>query len=90
MYKMVGYADKHIANSLKQKGAKLVGSATFFVEGKEGPLIAGERERAELWAKTILNQVNRERGESETLQKTDLKVAKPKYWGNRNDNNFLY
>jgi flavodoxin len=51
-----GYAAKRIANQLQQSGAELVVSPEgFFVEGKEGPLKAGERERAAEWAKLIVS-----------------------------------
>jgi flavodoxin len=51
-----GYAAQRIARQLKQSGAELVVPPEgFFVEGKEGPLKAGERERAAEWAKHIKN-----------------------------------
>ncbi len=47
-----GYAAGRIAENLKARGAYLVASpAAFFVKGKEGPLKAGEVERASVWAK---------------------------------------
>ena len=46
-----GYADKFITEALQQKGAELVApSIGFFVKGQEGPLKAGELERASAWA----------------------------------------
>jgi len=50
-----GYAAKVIASKLSQSGGDLlVPPEGFFVEGKEGPLKAGELERAAGWAKQIL------------------------------------
>ena len=52
---MGGYAAKPIADSLKQSGGELIMPPEgFFVEGKEGPLKAGELERAADWAKHIV------------------------------------
>jgi flavodoxin len=46
------YAAGTIANRLKKKGGKLVGSPEgFLVAGMEGPLVAGELERAVNWAR---------------------------------------
>jgi flavodoxin len=54
---MGGYAAKRIAKLLTRSGAQLiVPPEGFFVEGKEGPLKSGERERAADWAKQIANQ----------------------------------
>jgi flavodoxin len=50
-----GYAAKTIASRLSKSGGDLlVPPEGFFVEGKEGPLKAGELERAAGWAKQIL------------------------------------
>jgi len=49
-----GTAAPKIAQSLKKKGGKQVGTAEgFFVDGGEGPLKEGEAERAAAWAKGI-------------------------------------
>jgi flavodoxin len=49
------YAAGRIADQLKKKGGELVGSSEgFYVEGMEGPLVQGELERAQNWAKRIL------------------------------------
>jgi flavodoxin I len=54
MVKLFGYAAGKIASSLKSKGAKLVAEPEgFFVDGKEGPLKAGELERAAAWGKGL-------------------------------------
>lgn len=53
---LIGYADKHIAKSLKKNGAKVVGSETFFVLDKEGPLKDGELERSGRWATELVNK----------------------------------
>jgi flavodoxin len=50
-----GYAAKPIADRLEKKGGKLiVPPEGFFVEGTEGPLQAGELERAADWARQIV------------------------------------
>jgi flavodoxin len=49
------YAARPIANQLRKKGGKLVGSPEgFFVEGMKGPLVEGELERAVNWARQII------------------------------------
>ena len=49
-----GYAADKIANDLASHGVTLiVAPEGFFVEGKKGPLEAGELERAAAWAKGI-------------------------------------
>lgn len=54
MTKIFGYAAGRIASSLKKKGANLlVDPEGFFVEGTEGPLRAGELERAAAWGKGL-------------------------------------
>jgi hypothetical protein len=50
-----GYAAKRIADQLKKAGGNLiVPSEGFYVEDTEGPLKAGELERAAAWAKDLL------------------------------------
>ena len=50
-----GYAAKGIAARLKKSGGELVVPPEgFLVKGMEGPLLAGELERAAGWAKQIL------------------------------------
>ena len=50
-----GAASRGIAKQLKQRGARLVVQpASFLVEGREGPLVEGEIERARVWARDIL------------------------------------
>ncbi len=49
-----GYADKPISEALKKGGADLIApSMGFFVTGQEGPLKAGELERAAAWGRSI-------------------------------------
>lgn len=49
-----GYAANRIADTLREKGYEvLVPNGDFEVEGAEGPLKAGEVERAEAWLKQI-------------------------------------
>lgn len=46
-----GSAAKGIAKRLEQKGARLVATpGSFFVKGKDGPLVEGELGRAASWA----------------------------------------
>ena len=53
--RIFGYAAKPIGNGLKRKGGELVlPPEGFYVEGTEGPLVEGEVERAEDWARQIL------------------------------------
>ena len=52
--KVFGYAAGKIAESMKTLGATLVTEPEgFIVEGKEGPLVEGELERAAAWAKNL-------------------------------------
>lgn len=53
--RIFGYAAKPIANRLKRKGGELfLPPEGFYVQGMEGPLVEGELERAEAWARQIL------------------------------------
>ena len=55
LVKLLGYAAKPIAKRLKKKGGELIITPEgFFVKGTEGPLKEGELERAENWAKQII------------------------------------
>lgn len=55
MVRLFGYAAKPIAERLKKKGGDLaLPPEGFLVEGTEGPLKAGELERAAEWAKPIV------------------------------------
>jgi len=55
MVKIFGYAAKPIANRLQKKaGALIAPPEGFIVNGKEGPLKEGERERAAAWAKHLI------------------------------------
>lgn len=52
-----GYAAKPIADKLQKKGGDLaVAPEGFYVAGTEGPLLEGELERAEAWAKGMVEQ----------------------------------
>lgn len=56
LVKTGGYAAKRIAAQLKKVGGKLiVPPEGFYVEDTEGPLKAGEIERAAEWAKSIVD-----------------------------------
>ncbi len=49
-----GYAAGRIARSLKKKGGELLLPVEgFLVEGMRGPLVQGELERAEAWARKL-------------------------------------
>ncbi|MFA5134886.1 MAG: flavodoxin domain-containing protein [Patescibacteria group bacterium] len=48
-----GYAAKRTAALLTVKGAAVIASETFFVRGKEGPLIEGEERRAYEWGQHL-------------------------------------
>ena len=51
-----GYAADRIATALRGKGFTVsAANGDFLVEGAEGPLKAGELERAEAWGKTVTN-----------------------------------
>jgi flavodoxin len=58
--RIFGYAGPRIAEALKAKGAVLIAPAEpFIVKGSEGPLEAGESERAVSWAKELRARVVR-------------------------------
>jgi flavodoxin I len=49
-----GYAAKPIADGLEKRGGELIAPPEgFYVRGTEGPLLEGELERAEEWARGI-------------------------------------
>ena len=51
---IIGYAAPKLQAELQKKGGKSITSAvTFYVNGKEGPLKVGERERAQKWFKSL-------------------------------------
>lgn len=55
MIKLFGYADAKIAKALAKAGGDLaLPSEGFGVSGTEGPVIEGELERAQAWARGIL------------------------------------
>jgi flavodoxin len=63
-----GYAAKRIAKQLERSGGELiVPPEGFLVEGKEGPLKAGERERAADWGKSIADKM--------ALSQTPIRVS---------------
>lgn len=58
MVKLLGYAAEKIDRGLKARGGlQVVKPEGFFVDGKEGPMKAGELERAGAWAGTILQKL---------------------------------
>ena len=50
---LTGSAAKKIARKLAAKGYKVVGVESFFVDGGDGPLAAGETDRATAWARKL-------------------------------------
>jgi flavodoxin len=51
-----GYAAKHIADSLQNKGGNLIKPPEgFVVKGGKGPLVEGELERATSWAQELMS-----------------------------------
>jgi flavodoxin len=58
MVKVGGFAAPRIARSLRDKGGALVLPAEgFTVDSKEGPLTAGELDRAGVWARQVVESV---------------------------------
>lgn len=56
MVRIFGYAAKPIADNLVKKGGKLaVPPEGFYVEGTEGPLKAGELDRATSWGAHLID-----------------------------------
>ncbi len=52
--RIYGFAARRIARQLQKKGGELALPAEgFFVEGMKGPLVQGEVERAEAWARRL-------------------------------------
>jgi flavodoxin len=49
-----GYAAQRIAQDLERRGFTIADSAGFLVTGTEGPLKAGEVERAREWVRSLL------------------------------------
>ena len=59
---MSGSAAKVMAGKLREKGVpSLVRPESFFVKGTEGPLREGELERASMWARQIVEEVEASR-----------------------------
>ena len=59
---MTGSASKVMAGKLREKGVSLhVPPESFFVKGTEGPLREGELERASMWARQIVDEVEASR-----------------------------
>lgn len=53
--RILGYAAQPIGKGLEKKGAELVTSPEgFYVEGVKGPMVEGELERAEAWAREMI------------------------------------
>ena len=57
--RIFGYAAPKIAAALQDKGGLVGGEpGDFFVKGRRGPLVAGEKERAAAWAKAIVRSMS--------------------------------
>jgi flavodoxin len=57
--RIFGYAAGPIARRLRKKGAKIIAEPKgFFVRDTEGPLLAGENERARIWAEQLLKSAS--------------------------------
>ena len=54
LIKTFGYAAPRISKEMSKKGANTIGSETFWVLDREGPLKDGEIERARVWAASLL------------------------------------
>jgi flavodoxin len=55
---ITGSAARRMAASLRHMGVTLLAPPeSFFVEGKEGPLLTGELGRAAVWARALLNRI---------------------------------
>jgi flavodoxin len=55
---ITGSAARRMAASLRRMDITLVvPPESFFVDGKEGPLLTGELGRAAVWARTLLNRI---------------------------------
>jgi flavodoxin len=55
VFRLLGYTSENTTKMLKEKGAKIITSKTFFILKKEGALVKGEIKRAEKWAEHTLN-----------------------------------
>lgn len=67
-----GDAAKKIEKYLKEAGAKIIiEPQVFFVNGKEGPLIDGQIEKAIEWARTIKLKAEKEDTKSRNTQERD-------------------
>ncbi|MBN1594446.1 flavodoxin family protein [candidate division FCPU426 bacterium] len=61
LIKIFGYAAKPIADQLRKKGGEVIMAPEgFLVQGSEGPLKAGEQQRAAAWAKKIVESMQKQ------------------------------
>ena len=56
---VTGAAARGIARRLRRRGYQVLGSESFLVEDAEGPLAAGELERARAWGADLARQFSR-------------------------------
>lgn len=55
-----GDAAGKLSEQLRRRGAEIVSAPQpFYVKGTEGPLLSGEVEKAEFWARSLLHAVGR-------------------------------
>jgi flavorubredoxin len=60
-----GSASRFTARALRRLGARVLSVESFLVEGREGPMAAGELLRAEEWGRTLRGRVGRSSVESQ-------------------------
>ena len=53
--KKFGYAAENMLKKASKKGGKPISGEGFFVKESKGPIADGETERADIWAKNLLN-----------------------------------
>ncbi|MER2135460.1 MAG: flavodoxin domain-containing protein [Arthrobacter sp.] len=55
-----GDAARKLSDELSSRGAEIISAPQpFYVKGTEGPLLAGEIEKAEFWARSLLHAMGR-------------------------------
>jgi flavodoxin len=55
--KFFGHASPKLSEALEKKGARVLSVDSFMVQGKEGPVLPGETERAKAWAEGIVGKL---------------------------------
>lgn len=54
-----GSAARTITKALRRQGHTVVGTESFLVDGMQGPLVAGELDRAKAWGEALRDRVGR-------------------------------